>query len=256
MRPSLATKFRVLCALLLPLAISNECAARELCDVKEVWAIEGGVKVLLDTYNQGESVSVYTDDASAGGTLVRRVPFHWDIDLLQGEWASYRQGIHGQCVLKVEQRYSKLGLQVEVAEHSHGEARNASTFWGAWPPMETPAARRGADCSSRLARAIADGQPHNLAMKFWRASDVIQELKAMFERIGKLTDVEMVAGPRFAQHTRVSVQSIPSLDSYKYEGLWVNATSERYGPVQFHLALALAPSRHCELMAFHLDYSR
>lgn len=106
-------------------------------------------------------------------------------------------------------------------------------------------------CGMRAASLLAGGKTKELAALFANQSEVVEPLQRMAESLGKVTNVQEVSTARFTQHKRVSIQSKDLPPSYKYQGYWINASSETLGALQFHIAHALESD--CRLLALHMD---
>jgi hypothetical protein len=104
-------------------------------------------------------------------------------------------------------------------------------------------------CALSSVKLMAEGKHELLAERFNNQTAVVAQLKELTAKSGGLSGLELVNGPRFKEFRRFSV----GIFEPSYTGYWVNATSERLGRVQFHVALA--PQAKCELQALSLDYA-
>ena len=108
--------------------LATESQAVELCGVTKVQSGESGFTVTLQGWNQGASFAVYRTDDKERRSPLRVSPLQSKFVLNAGESAVFLVGIHGGCIITVEQRNARFGVQVEAVEHSNGEERKASTF--------------------------------------------------------------------------------------------------------------------------------
>ncbi len=115
-------------------------------------------------------------------------------------------------------------------------------------PLETLA---NSSCGLHAAGLLSSGKTQELSALFAEPPEVVAPLQSMVNDLGKISDVQESSKPRFAQHKRVSVQAKNPAASLQYHGYWINALSEKLGPVQFHFASA--PGSACKLLAVHLD---
>lgn len=102
-------------------------------------------------------------------------------------------------------------------------------------------------CGPKVARLLSTGQIETLSALFASPQNLQAALQLMAEQLGALSAVTEVSAPRFQKHRRLSVgQTIGP-----YTGSWVNARSDKLGPVQLHLAQQAGSA--CTLLALHLD---
>lgn len=73
----------------------------------------------------------------------------------------------------------------------------------------------------------------------------------MADYLGKISDVQQTSQPRFVKHKRLSIQSKELPEDYKYDGYWINALSDKVGPLQFHFGRE--PGSTCKLLVVHVD---
>jgi hypothetical protein len=132
-------------------------------------------------------------------------------------------------------------------------------------PSPAPAAQRAkasasaavvdGACGMRAVQLLAADRSADLAALFGTQADALQApLHQLRTQVGALTRFEGVAGPRFKQHLRRSVQAPHLPASYAYTGQWINADAALLGPVQFHVALS--PAHTCQLLGLHVDVAR
>ncbi len=108
-------------------------------------------------------------------------------------------------------------------------------------------------CGLRAVKLFAAGDWQPLTALFANDKEVLDRLKVLAGRAGAIKDLEVVSHPRFPKFGRVTAQSIATPAGFNYAGQWVNATSDKLGPVQFHVA---ADNKEgCTLLALHLDYA-
>ncbi len=108
-------------------------------------------------------------------------------------------------------------------------------------------AQANESCALKVARLLSTGQIDTLSALFAGTQDLEPALKAMAEQHGILSAVTEASGPRFKTHRRLSVGQTTG----PYTGAWVNARSEKLGPIQLHLAQQQGSA--CTLLALHLD---
>jgi hypothetical protein len=123
-----------------------------------------------------------------------------------------------------------------------------------WPIFLVAAASGAAaeeSCGMHAVSLLAEGKTEELAALFTIQSEVVEPLQRTVESLGKITNIKAASTARFARHKRISIQSKDLPPSYKYQGYWINARSERLGALQFHIARA--PESACRLLALHMD---
>ena len=130
--------------------------------------------------------------------------------------------------------------------------RNA--LWVIFFVVGSSAAVAEESCGIHAVSLLAGGKTKELAALFSQQSDVVEPLLQMVESLGKVTNIQEVATARFAQYKRISIQSKDLPPSYKYQGYWINASSETLGALQFHIARA--PESNCRLLALHMDFAQ
>lgn len=110
-------------------------------------------------------------------------------------------------------------------------------------------------CALKAARLLSAGPAESLAAMFSAQSVPVPALKDLAARVGELSAVQVVHGPRFKVHRRLSVSAVASagggVEPVAYWGHWVNADSTQLGAVQLHMAQA--PGSACTLLAVHVD---
>jgi hypothetical protein len=106
-------------------------------------------------------------------------------------------------------------------------------------------------CGIQVAKLLSTGKVAALAELFQGKADLALDLQHLVGTVGSLSSVEQVSGPRFKQHVRRSVGAMASEHTVLYEGSWVNATSEKLGAIQLHVAKA--PDSKCSLLTLHVD---
>ena len=115
-----------------------------------------------------------------------------------------------------------------------------------------PVAIASQPCALDVAQLLADRKIPEVAAKFVgnrvAAEDVIRSL---VEKIGTLTNIQLVTTPAFERHTRISAVASGLPDTYEHLGYWVDATSSKLGPVQ--LFVAAKAGEQCQLFAVHID---
>lgn len=102
-------------------------------------------------------------------------------------------------------------------------------------------------CGEKAAHLLLEKQIEPLSAMFTDQPNLQPALKEMIEKVGALSDVQEVSGPRFKQHRRMAVGRA----SGDYLGYWINAKSEKLGAVQFHVAQL--PGSACTVLAIQLD---
>lgn len=117
--------------------------------------------------------------------------------------------------------------------------------------MLSSAAMASGSCGKSAVQLLADGQVKEVAALFGQ-DRVATELKELRRVLGKISEVEVVNGPWFKSHKRLSVKAAGLALAYSYGGVWVNARSDKLGPVQFHVEVI--DSATCKLTAIHADY--
>ena len=115
-------------------------------------------------------------------------------------------------------------------------------------PFDTLAAD---SCGFRAAGLLSSAKTQELAALFADPAEVVKPLQRMADYLGKISDVQETSKPRFAKHKRVSIESKELPVDYKYDGYWINALSDKVGPVQFHFGRV--PGSTCKLLAMHVD---
>ena len=108
-------------------------------------------------------------------------------------------------------------------------------------------------CGMRSAQLFASGDIQGLAALFAPTSMSADTLKHMREEVGSLDKLAPASGGRFAKHQRISFAPGFSSASVIYTGYWINAESQRHGPIQIHVASK--DKDKCELLAFQIDWS-
>jgi hypothetical protein len=108
-------------------------------------------------------------------------------------------------------------------------------------------------CGMRAAKLFASGESQALAKLFPKDPGIVSELDAASAQLGPLKNLKEVSKPRFAAHRRLTVQPGPAPASLNYAGHWIDADSEKLGPVQLHLAADLGGA--CTLLALHVDFA-
>lgn len=115
-------------------------------------------------------------------------------------------------------------------------------------PFDTLA---GDSCGLRAASLLSSAKTQELAALFADSAEVVKPLQRMADYLGKISDVQETSKARFAKHKRLSIQSNELPVDYKYDGYWINALSDKVGPVQFHFGRE--PGSTCNLLAMHVD---
>jgi hypothetical protein len=106
-------------------------------------------------------------------------------------------------------------------------------------------------CGIEVAKLMSSGKAATLANLFQGKTERTSELQQLIVKVGSLSAVEEVSGPRFQQFKRMSVGTNEPGRTAKYLGFWVNATSEKLGAIQLHVAKV--PESTCSLLALHVD---
>lgn len=117
----------------------------------------------------------------------------------------------------------------------------------------TTSAHASDSCGMRAVKLFAAGDLQPLTALFANGKEVLDRLKVLADRAGAIKDLEVVSHPRFPRHGRLTAQPTATPASFDYAGQWVNATSDKLGPVQFHVAAD--KKEGCTLLALHLDYA-
>jgi hypothetical protein len=126
-----------------------------------------------------------------------------------------------------------------------------NTLWAIFLVAGSSAAVAEESCGMHAVSLLAGGKTKELAALFANQSEVVEPLQRMADSLGSVTNLQEVPTARFAQHKRISIQSQDLPPSYKYQGYWINASSETLGALQFHIARA--PESACRLLALQLD---
>jgi hypothetical protein len=117
----------------------------------------------------------------------------------------------------------------------------------------TAATHAEESCGMRAAKLFATGESQSLADLFPKDPGILPELKALSAQLGPLKNLKEVAKPRFATHRRLTVQPRPAPTSINYAGHWIDAESDKLGPVQLHVAADA--DNGCRLLALHVDFA-
>jgi hypothetical protein len=117
--------------------------------------------------------------------------------------------------------------------------------------LSSAAMADGSSCGKSAVQLLADGQVKEVAAMFGQ-SPVEADLNGLLQVLGKISEIEVVNGPWFKSHKRLSVKAAGLALAYSYSGVWVNARSDKLGPVQLHIAVI--DSATCKLAAIHVDY--
>lgn len=105
-------------------------------------------------------------------------------------------------------------------------------------------------CAIHASKLLSEGKSEQLSAMFKRPPVFEQELKELSAKVGTLSAIEQVTGPRFKQNKRLNVGKTLG----EYAGSWVNANSELLGPIQLHVAQS-SPIK-CELLALYVDFAQ
>jgi hypothetical protein len=104
-------------------------------------------------------------------------------------------------------------------------------------------------CGIRVAKLVAAGDAKQVAAMFTKGVAAEASLVGVLDKVGSLSDLKEVTGPRFAMHSRMSVSQ--PVAPATYVGAWINAESAKLGPIQLHIASKSATD--CTLHAVHFD---
>lgn len=115
----------------------------------------------------------------------------------------------------------------------------------------TVSAHANDSCGMRAAKLLAAGEPDSMAELFANDAKILVPLKSLADQVGELKNLKEVSAPRFPKHKRLTVQAADSAKSVNYIGYWINAESDKIGPVQLHVATA--SNEKCKLLALHID---
>ncbi len=109
-------------------------------------------------------------------------------------------------------------------------------------------------CGVQVVNLLASGKINALSALFREPSQLIEPLDQLAKHLGAVSGVRAVDAPRFAKHGRLSVPNPTVNHAHAYQGHWINAESERLGPIQFHVAQLNGEA--CFVAAIHLDIER
>ena len=115
-------------------------------------------------------------------------------------------------------------------------------------PFDTLA---GDSCGLHAAGLLSSAKTQELAALFADSDEVVKPLQCMADYLGKISAVQETSEAGFAKHKRLSIQSKQLPVDYKYDGYWINALSDKLGPVQFHFGRESGST--CKLLVVHLD---
>ena len=115
-----------------------------------------------------------------------------------------------------------------------------------------PLANASQPCALDVAQLLADKKIPEAAAKFVGNRVTAEDgIRSLIEKIGSLTNIQLVTKPAFEQHRRISTVASGLPEKYDHLGYWVDATSSKLGPVQ--IFIAAKAGEQCQLYAVHID---